>query len=62
MVLGLAEQGRVGRERERESEPAARLQVSFLSERVVCERTPGPSCPQTHAGGLSTWSGWSCNQ
>ena len=26
------------------------------------ERTPGPSCPQTPAGGLSTWSCWSCNQ
>ena len=32
-----------------------------LQQRVVREKTPGPSCPQTPAGGLSTWSCWSCN-
>ena len=26
-----------------------------LQQRVVRERTAGPSCPQTPAGGLSTW-------
>ena len=26
------------------------------------EETPGPSCPQPPAGGLSTWSCWTCNQ
>ena len=39
-----------------------RTSISVLQERVVRERTAGPSCPQTPAGGLSTWSGWSCNQ
>jgi len=33
-----------------------------LSQRVVREKTPGPSFPQTPAGGLSTWSTWSCNE
>ena len=33
-----------------------------LQYRVVCEKTPGPSRPRTPAGGLSTWSCWSCNQ
>ena len=33
-----------------------------LQQRVVRERTPGPSCPPPPAGGLSTWSCWSCNQ
>ena len=36
--------------------------VSVLKQRVVCEKTSGPSFPQAPAGGLSTWSGWSCNQ
>ena len=35
---------------------------SLLQQRVVRERTPGPSCPQTPAGGLGAWQGWSCNQ
>jgi len=39
-----------------------RTSVSFLQQRVVRERTPGPSCPQSPAGGLSTWPCWSCNQ
>jgi len=39
-----------------------RAPVSVLQQRVVRERTPGLSCPQTPAGGLSTWSFWSCNQ
>ena len=38
------------------------LSVSVLQQRVVRERNPGPSCPETPAGGLSTWSCWSCNQ
>jgi len=37
-----------------------RASVSVLQQRVVRERTPGPSCPQIPAGGLSTWSDWSC--
>ena len=36
--------------------------VSVLQQRVVRERTPGPSCPLTPAGGLCTWSCWSRNQ
>ena len=36
--------------------------VSVLQQRVVRERTPGPSCPQNPAGSLSTWPYWSCNQ
>jgi hypothetical protein len=30
-------------------------------QRGVREISPGPGCPQTLAGGLSTWSCWSCN-
>ena len=40
----------------------------IIQELVFCfgvfnerERTLCPSCPQTPAGGLSTWSRWSCN-
>ena len=36
--------------------------ASVLRQRVVRERIPGPSFPQHLTGGLSTWSGWSCNQ
>ena len=39
-----------------------RASVSVLQQRVVRERTPGLSCPHPPAGGLSTWSCWSCNQ
>ena len=37
-----------------------RASVSVLQQRVEGERTPGPSCPQNPAGGLCTWSCWSC--
>ena len=33
-----------------------------VQQRVVRERTPGPSCPQNPAGGLTSWSCCSCNQ
>ena len=36
-----------------------RASISVLPKRVVRERTPGPSCPQNPAGGLSVCSGWS---
>ena len=39
-----------------------RASVSNLQQRVVREKTPGPSCPQNPAGGLSACSCWSCNQ
>jgi len=36
--------------------------VSVLKQRVVRERTPGTTGPNPPAGGLRTWSYWSCNK
>ena len=37
----------------------ARTSVSVLQQRLVREGTPAPRCPQTPAGGLIAWPGWS---
>ena len=38
------------------------LAAAVAQVQVVRERTRGPGCPQTSAGGLSAWSCSSCNQ